>query len=371
MSSAREPEYIKLYKKLSGEIASGVFKHGDRLPSKRALSDSTGLSPVTVEHAYALLLEEGYAESRERSGYYVSYDDGQFRPPVDGADNAARTPLRRNSEAMSALDLPGPAFHFPTWAKTVRQVLSSRQENIFERSPNRGHPELRLALRDFLARSRGINCKPEQIIIGSGSDCQYERLIRLFGRDSIFGVESPSYSQIARIYRAGGARLELLKLGVNGILSDELARTSASVLHVTPYRSFPSGVTADAGKRREYLNWASAPGRYIIEDDAESEFTVMRRPASPLYALSERGNVVYMNTFSVTLSPSLRISYMVLPERMLTRYEETSGFYSCPVPTFEQLILAEFIRSGEFERYVNRVRRLKRGQQTSQSQSQS
>ena len=360
MPVTREPEYIKLYKKLSGEIVSGVYKRGDRLPSKRMLSDNTGLSPVTVEHAYALLTEEGYAESRARSGYYVSYDDGQYRPPVNAPDAPENTAKRQHSTAMAALELPGPAFHFPAWARTVRQVLSSRQERIFERSPYQGHPELRVALRDFLARSRGINCEPEQIIIGSGSDCLYERLIRLFGRDNSFGVESPSYSQIARIYRAGGAKLELLKLGVNGILSDELARTSASVLHVTPYRSFPSGVTADAGKRREYLNWAAAPDRYIIEDDVESEFTVMRRPMSPLYALSERGNVVYMNTFSVTLSPSLRISYMVLPPALLGRYKTTSGFYSCPVPTFDQLVLAEFIRSGEFERYVNRVRRLKR-----------
>ena len=145
MSKNREPEYVKLYKKLSGEIVSGIYKRGDRLPSKRTLSDNTGLSPVTVEHAYALLLEEGYVESRERSGYYVSYDDGQFRPPVTPSDNPDRIAPRPNAKAMTALELPGPAFHFPTWAKTVRQVLSTRRERIFERSPYQGHPELRNA----------------------------------------------------------------------------------------------------------------------------------------------------------------------------------------------------------------------------------
>jgi len=159
------------------------------------------------------------------------------------------------------------------------------------------------------------------------------------------------------VYKANGISCDLLALGKDGILSGELAGCQADVLHITPYRSFPSGVTATASKRREYLRWANAADRFIVEDDFGSEFTPSSKPEETLYALSEGGRVIYVNTFSKTLAPSIRIGYMLLPESLVPLYENRAGFFSCSVPTYDQYVLAEFIDSGDFERHLNRVRR--------------
>ena len=139
-----------------------------------------------------------------------------------------------------------------------------------------------------------------------------------------------------------------------------MLRTNASVLHTTPYRSFPTGITASASKRHEYVRWFGKKDRFIIEDDFESEFSVSTKAEETLFSLSEQDKVIYLNTFSKTISPSLRVGYMVLPEKLVGEFEERLGFYSCTVPTFEQLVIAELINSGDFERHINRVRRNKR-----------
>ena len=199
--------------------------------------------------------------------------------------------------------------------------------------------------------------KPEQIFVGSGAEYLYGLIVQLLGAARIYAAEDPSYEKIALVYRAHGASLELLPLGADGIRSDALAATRASVLHITPYRSYPSNVTASATKRREYIRWASEPGRYIVEDDFSSEFTVASKPEETVFSLAESGNVIYLNTFSQTVAPSLRMGYMVLSEKLAAQYAERIGFYSCTVPLFEQLVLAELLESGDYERHIRRTRR--------------
>jgi GntR family transcriptional regulator/MocR family aminotransferase len=181
--------------------------------------------------------------------------------------------------------------------------------------------------------------------------------VELLGRSRVFAIESPSYRKIEQVYKATEIHYELLPLRQTGIDSKALSETSADVLHTTPYRSYPSGVTATASKRHEYIRWASAGERYIIEDDFESEFSVSAKPTETLFALSERDNVIYLNTFSKTISPSLRVGYMVLPKHLVDVYNKKLGFYSCTVPTFMQYVLTELIDNGDFERHINRVRR--------------
>ena len=197
-------------------------------------------------------------------------------------------------------------------------------------------------------------------MIGSGSEYLYGLIVELLGRDRVFAIEAPSYKKIEQVYRATEIRYELLPLTQTGIDSGALAQTRADVLHTTPYRSYPSGVTATASKRHEYVRWASEADRYIIEDDFESEFSVSTKPTETLFALSHSDNVIYLNTFSKTISPSLRIGYMVLPQHLVSVYGEKLGFYSCTVPTFMQYVLTELLNNGDFERHINRVRRKKR-----------
>lgn len=372
-TKSKTPEYMRLYTKLREGIVGGAYQYKSRLPSKRVLAEKECVSTVTVEHAYEMLCDEGYAESRERSGYYVSFLPSDsfsksrppalpFSPPAPPAESAKPSSSAESAESAKSAENSDYSDSIPysVLAKTMRRVISEKGEAILERSPNSGTYALRRALAGYLARGRGIKVEAEQIIIGSGSEYLYGLALELLGRTLTYAVEYPSYKKIEQVYKASEVKCELLPLGGDGIESAFLRASNADVLHITPYRSYPSGVTATASKRHEYLSWASADGRYIIEDDFESEFSISRKPEDTLFSLSPRGNVIYMNTFSKTLSPALRVGYMVLPIELASRFAEKLGFYSCTVPTFEQLVITELIENGDFERHINRVRRNKR-----------
>ena len=172
--------------------------------------------------------------------------------------------------------------------------------------------------------------------------------------------KNPSYEKIRRVYQAHGIQCDLLKLGSDGIQSVELEQTKAAVLHVTPFHSFPSGITASTSKRMEYLRWAEKHGGFIVEDNYDAELTVSRKNEDTLFSLEPDHRVLYLNTFSRTIAPSLRAGYLVLPPDLVPLYEEKMGFISCTVPVFEQYLLAELIEDGDFERHINRVRRQRR-----------
>ncbi len=346
------PVYLQIYKMIREDIINGVYPYDTRLPSKRLLSDELGVSTVTVEHAYSLLCDEGYTEARERSGYFVIFRKS------DGFAACAETHTRHR-----VLPTDGhvhPDFPFSVLGKTMRRVLSEHSEVLFEKSPNAGCAELREAIRNYLIRNRGMRLGSDQIVIGSGAEYLYGLIIAMLGRGRVYGLESPSYQKIEQVYRAAEVDYEPLPLSSDGIDSAALAGTRATVLHTTPYRSFPTGITASANKRHEYIRWSAKGDRIIIEDDFESEFSVSSKPEDTLFSLSAHGNVIYLNTFSKTISPALRVGYMVLPSCLAEEFRKKLGFYSCTVPTFEQLVLAELINNGDFERHINRVRRSKR-----------
>ena len=360
----KETAYLRLYETIRDEILRGDRKTGDRLPSRRQMAREYSCSEMTAQHSLELLCQEGYADTRPKSGTYVIYreTDGFAAAGVSGAAELAR-------DGSSGADEPEPeggrpdrsgTFPFSVMAKTMRRVLTEKGEEIMNKSPNSGLYPLRDAICRYLARNRGIRISPDRIVIGSGAEYLYGLVVELLGRDRIFGIESPSYEKIEQVYRARGVECDLLPLGRDGIRTEALRGTGASVLHITPFRSFPSGVTAGASKRREYLRWAETGDRYLVEDDFESEFSLLRKPEETLFARTERDNVIYINTFSMTISPSIRVGYMALPERLKEPFARTAGFYSCPVPAFEQYVLAELLNGGDFERHINRVRRMER-----------
>ena len=349
------PAYLALYQALRQEIVRGDWPWGARLPSRRQTARERGLSAVTVDHSYELLCQEGYIEPRARSGYYVIYrgGDGFAQPAVLSAPPLPPAPARQEY-----------AFPFSVLARTMRRVLSEYGEALLVKPPNPGCPALRQALARYLARNRGIRAEEDQIVIGSGAEYLYGLVVELLGRDRVYAIEKPSYAKIEQVYRAQGVACELLPLGHEGITTAALKSARASVLHITPYRSYPSGVTASASKRREYLRWAAEGDRYLVEDDFESEFSLLRKPEETVFSAAEGQNVIYMNTFTRTVSPALRVGYMVLPRPLLPLYGERVGFYSCTVPAFEQYVLAELMDRGDFERHINRIRREKRKENT-------
>lgn len=348
-------QYIRIYERIREEIMQGIYAYGSKLPSKRLVAEENGVSVITAEHAYALLLEEGYIEARERSGYYVTFRE---------EDGFAGQERYKQKEAFTDTQKPSQQteypFPFSVLSKTMRRVLSDYGETLLVRSPNEGIEELRTEISRYLARSRGIQASPEQIMIGAGSEYLYHLIIGLLGRDHCYGLEAPSYPIIENVYQVSGVEYEMLPLEEHGISSEVLKNSHADVLHITPYRSFPSGVTASASKRHEYLRWAQKKGRYIVEDDYDSEFSVLKKPEDTLFSQSEDDNIIYVNTFSKSISPSLRVGYMLLPDHLVPVFREKLGFYSCTVPTAIQYVLTELFRNGDFERHINRVRRAKR-----------
>lgn len=344
--------YMQLYEQIKSQITGGAFPYGSKLPSKRLMAEETGVSVITVEHAYSILCDEGYVEARQRSGYFVIYKEEDFL--------FSQEPEVLSSPIVHTHHSTGNPFPFSVLAKTVRKVLLDYNDSILVKSPNHGCQELRTAIAKYLARSSGIHVQPRQVVIGSGAEYMYSLLVQLLGADRIFALENPSYEKIRQVYQAHGVSCQLLELGREGIRSSALEQSNATVLHVTPFNSYPSGITATVSKRQEYLRWAKKRNGYIIEDNYDSELTVSKKNEDTLFSLCRTGSVIYLNTFSRTIAPSFRVGYMVLPESLLERFEEKLGFYSCTVPVFEQYILASLIDSGDFERHINRVRRARR-----------
>ncbi|MBR1584464.1 MAG: PLP-dependent aminotransferase family protein [Clostridia bacterium] len=351
-----KPAYLQLYEAMREEIIQGAWPFGGRLPSRRQTARDRGVSVITVEHSYELLCQEGYIEARPRSGFYVIYRtvDGfamaSPAPPAASAATAAPTfPLDREN-----------VFPFSVLARTMRRVLTEMGEALMDKSPNAGCDALREAIARYLARNRGIMIGADQIVIGSGAEYLYGLVVEMLGRQRIYGIESPSYEKIEQVYRAKGVYCELLPLGHDGIETKALMAAGASVLHITPYRSFPSGVTASASKRQEYLRWAEEGDRFLVEDDFESEFSLLRKPEETVFSRARKENVIYLNTFTRTVSPAIRVGYMVLPRRLIPVFSEKVGFYSCTVPAFEQYVLSSLIDTGDFERHINRIRRQER-----------
>ncbi len=342
-----EAAYLQLYKELKKQILTGTYSYGERFPSKRTTAHESGYSIITVQHAYEILCDEGWLEGRERSGYFVAYSEkGSLAlPPIPEIPDA----FPKEGEVNSALP-------FETYSKAMRSVLSDYGEKIMEKSPNKGCVELREALAAYLASQRSMPVSPAQIIIGSGAEYLYSIIVRMLGTDQIYALESPSYETIRLVYERAGATCRMLPMSSDGIYSESLTTTDASVLHVTPFHSWPTGITASASKRREYISWAEQRNGYLIEDDFDSELSASSKAEDTLYSLCP-DRVIHINTFTRTVSPALRVGYMVLPPSLLSIYQDKVGFFSCSVPVTEQLLLTELLRSGEFIRHLRRVRR--------------
>ncbi len=342
-------KYLFIYNEIKEKIQSGIYPAKSKLPSKRVTADKYGVSVITVEKAYAMLSEEGYIYSKEKKGYFVYPID--ITSTLKVKKNIIKFDYVKDSED-NVND-----FEYSIWFKTVRKVIAEKGEKLFIKSPNKGLGVLRNAIADYLLRYRKMSVPPKNIIIGSGAEQLYESAVKVLGRDKVYGIENPCYSMISSVYDGLGIKTISLTMGKEGIKSEELNKKNFDVLHVTPFNSFPSGITATATKRHEYLSLMKKRRGYLIEDDFASEFFKPGNPIASLYSLSDSDNVIYINTFSKSLSPSMRMGYMILPDTLLERYDNILGEFSCSVPVMEQYVLTEFISSGNFERHLNKIRR--------------
>lgn len=350
-------KYYTLYKNVREDILRGKLKSGEKLPAKRALAAELGVSVVTVQLAYEQLLAEGYIFSRERSGYYV--EKIEVQPPKTEREIGANA-TKIAVKPQYILDFvkgstPASLFPFSVWTRLMRGVLADCGEHLLERVPCDGDGELKSEIAAYLYRSRGIDVDPKYVVIGAGAEYLYGVIVQLLGRDKLFAVENPGYGKISGAYALNGANVVPVTVIGTGISLNELKDSHADVLHISPAHQFPTGVITPASTRSQIIEWAREGERYIIEDDYDSEFRLSGKPLHSLYSLCPE-KVIYMNTFSKSLAPSMRMGYMVLPPELYGKFMSIFSSSANVVPLFEQKTLSAMLGGGYFERHINRLK---------------
>ena len=366
--------YEQIYEYIADEIREGKLLAGEKLPSTRSLADYLQVARSTVELAYDQLASEGYIESVPYRGYYIcrveelyriGTSGGGLRSEKKGAGQEDGQPGQKDSRTARYFDIdfsPNAIdmnlFPFGTWRKITRDILSGDRKELFALGEPRGDLELRKTVCRYLHASRGVNASPEQIIVGAGNDYLLLLLQYILGRGITAAFENPSYRRAFRIFSSFAARMVTVPSDENGIRVDGLLGSGANVAYVMPSRQFPTGTVMPIGRRTELLRWASsAEDRYLVEDDYDSEFRYRGKPIPSLQSADTAGRVIYIGTFSKSVAPAIRISFMVLPERLMEAYEKNCSFFSSTVSRIDQTILNEFILSGAFERHLNRMRK--------------
>lgn len=357
---AKGPMYAYVYQCIKEDIIKGNLQPGEKLPSKRTFAHNNGISTITIQNAYDQLISEGYVYTVPKRGYYVAKIEGMQHLPREAEIQLdIRVPKEQESYLvdLSNNHMNPRNFPFSVWAKLSREIISKKSDELMEVSPTGGKYELRHAIAEHLKSFRGMLVDPNQIVIGAGTEYLYGVLIQLLGYDKNYCIENPGYQKLAKIYQQHGIHCSYGDMDEEGITPEALKKAKAQIAHICPTHHFPTGITMPASRRYEILAWANdREGRYIIEDDYDSEFRLSGKPIPTLFGIDACEKVIYMNTFSKSLSPTIRISYMILPAHLANEFYRRLSFYACTVSNFEQYTLAEFIQRGYFEKHINRMR---------------
>lgn len=347
--------YEYLYQCVRDDILSGRIKAGEKLPSKREMAKNHNISVITVENAYAQLMVEGYIYSREKKGYFVGEIKGRSPEPEIKYSHKPDSEKKQWFVNFNSNHIMYDNFPFATWSKIMRQTLLD-QENSFLTSPApNGVAQLRNAIAGHLRHFRGLEINPDNIIVGAGMEYLYGMIVQILGHNKMIALEDPGYKKIGKVYESNGVKCIHLKIDRKGLNIDDLENCNVSAVHISPSHHFPTGRVMPIGRRHHLIEWAVKTKSYIIEDDYDSEFRFSGRPIPALAGLN-RERVIYMNTFSKTLVPSIRIAYMALPDELMEKFQKKLSFYSGTVSSFEQYTLANFIEKGYYERHINRMR---------------
>lgn len=350
------PVYQLLYRALREEIITGKRQAGQKLPSKRVMAQTLGVSVNTVDAAYCQLVSEGFVQAKPRSGFVICPIDViqsvSLSKPVKPAP--AEEP-RRFAVDFNPSGMAQEQFPLTVWQRITKEVLTARK--WLERCPPQGDPGLREAIAQYLHKARNVRCTPEQIIIGSGTESLVTLLSLLVDSSVSFAVENPVYNHSYHIFARMGHPVLAAQVDRQGVMVEPLESLERVMLYTTPSHQYPLGICMPMARRAKLLNWCSqGKFRYIIEDDYDSEFRYDALPVPSLQSIDSNDRTIYLGTFSRTVAPSLRIGYMVLPQALLEHYRQSPLGFSCNVPVPEQMILREFMVQGYFEKHLNRMR---------------
>lgn len=358
-SRSKKPLYEQIYSHIRAEIRNGSLKAGERLPSTRVLAEHLKVSRSTTQMAYDQLLAEGYMEARPCRGYFVSHLEELVETGATGTGEMETTvePNAGWRVDFSPRGIDLDSFPYHVWRKLSRNTLVDDNKEMFHSGNHQGEPGFREAIRSYLHSARGVNCSPEQIIVGAGSEYLLMLLSQILEGRHVIAMENPTYKQAYRVFQSLGYEVCPVEMDANGMEPELLAECGANVAYVMPSHQFPTGIVMPVGRRQELLKWAQeAPDRYIIEDDYDSEFRYRGKPIPALQGMDRNGRVIYLGTFSKCIAPAIRVSYLVLPPSLLVRYRSQTSFYASTVSRIDQNILYQFLSGGHFERHLNRMR---------------
>lgn len=357
--------YEQIYEYVKQEIKEGKLLQGERLPSTRSLAENLQISRSTAEMAYGQLVSEGYIEPIPYKGYFVAkieelYQLGNRELPVkkQGAGGSTTLAEKKYSCDFSLTKIDMTEFPFSVWSRIHKMVLSEGSNTLFLPGAAQGDYGLRETIARYLHASRGVDCTPEQIVVGAGNDYLLMLLEKILGREFAVAMENPTYKRAYQVFGSCGYPVNIVEMDENGMSVEALSASNSQIAYVMPSRQYPTGIVMPIGRRSELLKWANQQeNRYLLEDDYDSEFRYKGKPIPSLQSYDKNGRVIYMGTFSKAIAPSIRVSYMVLPLALVKKYQENCYFYSSTVSRIDQKVLDEFIRGGYFERHLNKMRK--------------
>ena len=359
------PLYQQIEEYLKQEIQEGRLVAGMRLPSSRALSANLLVSRSTIETAYDQLVAEGYIEPVAYKGYYVCEIEGMYfqKAEYTKQNNPEKTEIKQRRKLQKyrydfALNGIAPeSFPTHTWKQLAKQVLNDSTEEIFAQGNPYGEDSFREAIAEYLYHARGVKCEKSQILVGAGNDYLLMVLATLFECNKKVAMENPTYLSAWYDLKHTGCSMCTVKSDEMGICIEELEKTGADVVYVMPSHQFPMGTVMPLKRRMELLRWADENQTYIIEDDYDSEFRYKGKPIPALQVFDKNERVIYIGTFSKSIAPSIRISYMALPKKLM-RYYQSRYPFAVTISKVDQKIVELFLRNGHYERHLNRMRRL-------------
>ena len=362
--------YEQIYEHIKKEIREEKLLAGERLPSTRSLAEYLQVARSTVDCAYSQLMSEGYIEARPCKGYFVCSVEGLFsletatkkrieicaKTSTGAGEKESKPP---ETVDFSPYDIDMSGFPFSVWKKITKNILTEANGELFAKGEAQGDIELRRTICRYLHSSRGVNCRPEQIIVGAGNDYLLLLLEKILGRHVRIAMENPTYKRSYQIFQSFAYKIVTVDTDEGGIQVQKLRQEDVTAVYCMPSHQFPTGIVMPIGRRMELLKWANEEdGRYLIEDDYDSEFRYLGKPIPALQASDQYAKVIYIGTFSKAIAPAIRVSFMVLPDVLLEKYLRDCSFYSCTVSRIDQSILNEFIRDGYFERHLNKMRKI-------------
>lgn len=341
--------YMQIYEYFKNEIINGTYKANTKLPSKRNLAKEYNISLNTVDNAYSKLLEEGFIYSKERQGFFVS-DVGELY--VLDSKPIHITKEEENIEYNFSYSGVSEEFPYKIFKKISSNIFDNK--DILEKVDYQGYLPLRTQISEYLNKSRGFKADPSQIVISSGSEYLFQIIFKLISGK--FGIEDPGYSMLSNIMDTNDINYEFIPVDKNGMDLTKLKKSKSDFCVITPAHQFPTGVIMNMQRRVELLNMKKI--KYVIEDDYDSEFKYSKRPVPALKSIDVNDKVIYIGSFSKSISPSFRVSFMVLPFNLVEKYNKIFKFFICPVSIMVQKMLTTFIETGEFEKHLNRMRKI-------------